>query len=137
MNEQLLELIRLSGEAGYQVQSIKSKKAHLKEVEYLSTVANGKPIGRDIVLRISPIGKPKAEVGVRAGTAQADLDDGGGDKQRPIVEALEHINRNLNALNKLIKHIALSVGSQYQNRLGGCGGPGGNGIAEPGPGKTA
>jgi hypothetical protein len=59
MNEQFLALIRLLGEAGYQIKAIKQKKP--QPVKELNGLCPNKPLG-DIVLRISPIGKPKSEV---------------------------------------------------------------------------
>jgi hypothetical protein len=59
MNERFLDLIRLLGDSGYEVESIKWEKPVVDDGMPFS--GYGKPVG-DIVLRISPIEKLKAEV---------------------------------------------------------------------------
>jgi hypothetical protein len=58
MNEQFLELIQLLGDAGYEVKSITQENPPVPTS--IEGICKRKPV--DIVLHLSPIGKPKSAV---------------------------------------------------------------------------
>jgi hypothetical protein len=60
MNDEFLTLVRLLGDAGYKVRTIRRKKARIVSPEEV-IIKGSKPLG-DIVLRISPTAKTRTEV---------------------------------------------------------------------------